>query len=151
MISTSKAVQLVRPISSRQFEACSDALAQLSGLGPNARVKVLSIAGVSRQGKSTLLELLAGRKGAFKIADGTDPCTQGIHMLITPTEDVKDGFLVRFHHRCHTRTSIRFRFAKALAFWTLPVCHRHSERDIENVCRVKKSVHAYTSITKENF
>lgn len=96
MQQTTKATQLVRPISNSQFQACEDALQQLTDLGPDARIKVLSIAGVSRQGKSTLLELLAGRMGAFKIADGTDPCTEGIHMLIAPEGDSKNSFLVRF-------------------------------------------------------
>lgn len=95
MMQSPKAVQLVRPVSTGRFEACAEALEQLSALGQTARIKVLSIAGVSRQGKSTLLELLANRVGAFKIADGTDPCTEGINMLITPLTEQKDGYLVR--------------------------------------------------------
>ena len=90
-----RASQLVKPVSSRQFEVCTDALQQLADLGQNARIKVLSIAGVSRQGKSTLLELLSGRVGAFKVADCTDPCTEGIHMLITRESDDEDNYLVR--------------------------------------------------------
>lgn len=90
-----KAVQLIKPVSTHVFEACSEALQDIEDLGENARIKVLSIAGVARQGKSTLLELLAGRKGAFKVADGTAACTQGIHMLITPVPGEKNTFLVR--------------------------------------------------------
>jgi ABC-type polysaccharide/polyol phosphate transport system ATPase subunit len=93
MARAQKAVQLIKAVSKGGFEACSEALQDIEDLGQAARIKVLSIAGVARQGKSTFLELLAGRTGSFKVADGTAACTQGISMLITPRE--KNTYLVR--------------------------------------------------------
>jgi ribosome biogenesis GTPase A len=91
-----RAIQLVRPISREQFLVPTESLDQLRALGKNARIRVVSIGGVARHGKSTLLELLAGKRGAFRAADGTTPCTQGIHMLITRPDEKKNEYLVRF-------------------------------------------------------
>lgn len=95
MAPATKAVQLVCPTAAHSFEACSEALQYIEELGSEARIKVLSIAGVARQGKSTLLELISGQKGAFQVADGTQACTQGIHMLITPVPRERNTYLVR--------------------------------------------------------
>jgi hypothetical protein len=94
MTHSEQAIQLVRPVSRTVFEACHEALQDIEDLGTDARIKVLSIAGVARQGKSTLLELLAGRTGAFRVADGTRACTEGIHMLIRPLPNEKKTYMV---------------------------------------------------------
>lgn len=75
--------------------ANTEALDQIRALGKNAKIKVVSIGGVARQGKSTLLELLSGASGAFRAADGTEPCTQGIHMLVKRKDDRSNEYLVR--------------------------------------------------------
>lgn len=140
-----KAVQLVRPVSARHFEACSEGLAQIEALGPDARIKVLSIAGISRQGKSTLLELLAGKMGAFKIADGTDPCTEGIHMLITPLEKERNTYLVRTFRRL--RSFVVDQVFSALQIISLILCRIHNER-LGCLLRSVHSVQVLSLITR---
>lgn len=92
-----KAVQLVKPVSGGKLVARFQALEELRNLGPDAKIHALAIVGVARQGKSTLLELLVGIKDAFKTADGTKPCTEGIHMLIVPFKNDGISYLVRLH------------------------------------------------------
>jgi hypothetical protein len=95
MRTSQPAMQLVRPVSEGRLVAKTQALEELRKLGPNAKIYALAIVGVARQGKSTLLEFIAGTRGAFKTADGTKPCTEGIHMLIVPFNNKDNSYLVR--------------------------------------------------------
>ena len=48
------------------------------GLAVDAPLNLLSIFGAARQGKSFLMNLLAGQQDLFKISNAREPCTQGV-------------------------------------------------------------------------
>ena len=60
--------------------AATSVLAPLGDVDP---LNLISIFGAARQGKSFLMNCLAGREGTFKISNDRDPCTQGIDISRT--------------------------------------------------------------------
>ena len=60
--------------------AATSVLAPLGDVDP---LNLISIFGAARQGKSLLMNCLAGREGTFKISNDRDPCTQGIDISRT--------------------------------------------------------------------